>query len=174
MFEWEIWVGDKEKCKKAFERFSRIGFIKLEEEKENLSASHIKKADYNLDFINNLLEQKRFYDWIIIGCYYAIYHASLALLAIKGYSSKRHNTTLCGLIYLYYKNEAEREGLNKEDINLVAESSLEKEEVSYFVEAKNKRELASYGISGEFNKDEAEKLKEKTILFINKVKRILE
>jgi len=112
---------------------------------------------------------KRFYDWIIVGCYYAIYHASLALLSTKGYSSKNHLATLCALIYLYYEGE-----ITKEDIELIAESSIEKEEVTYFVEAKNKRETASYGISEEFSKNEAEKLRIKTIVFVNKVKEILE
>lgn len=50
----------------------------------------------------------------------------------------------------------------------------DKEEVTYFVEAKNKRETASYGVSEEFSKNEAEKLKIKTILFVNRVKEILE
>lgn len=173
-FIWEIWMGDKEKCRKAFNKYLKKGMIKKEEEKKDLSKSHIKKTDYNLNFINHLLEEKRFYDWIIVGCYYTIYQASLSILAIKGYSSKSHIATLCSLVYLYHKNSQEKESLDKADIELVAKSSLEKEEVSYFVEAKSKRETASYGISEEFSKTEAESLRNKTILFVNKVKRILE
>ena len=92
---------------------------------------------------------------------------SLSLLAVKGYSSKNHLASLCSLIYFYYIPFDESK-LNKEDIKLIVRSSIEKQEVSYFVEAKDKRETASYGIA-EFNKQEAEKLKEKTILFVNKV-----
>ncbi len=165
-------MENKKECETAFYSYINKGIIKSEEEKQNLSKSHLKKTDYNLDFINHMLDEKRFYDWVIVGCYYAIYHASLALLSIRGYSSKSHLATLCSLIYLYYDNN-KKKLLNKEDIELVAESSLEKQEVSYFVEAKNKRETASYGISEEFNKNEAEKLKEKTILFVNKVKKII-
>ena len=167
MFKWERWI--KEGCKEAFEEYLNEGTINKEEEKENLSKSHLEKVDYNLDFINNLLKQKKFYDWIIIACYYAIYHASLALSSIKGYSSKNHLATLCALIHFYYKEE-----LNKEDIELIAKSYLDKVEVTYFVEAKNKRETASYGVSKEFDKNEAEKLRVKTILFVNKAKEILE
>ena len=170
--DWEIWINNKEECEKSFKNYIQEGLIRAEQEKEDLSKSHLKKTDYNLNFVNNLLGQGKFYDWVIIGCYYTIYHAALSLLSIKGYSSKSHISTLCGLIYLYYAPIQNL--LNKEDIELVAESSLEKQEVSYFVEAKNKRETASYGVSNEFNKTEAEKLKEKTILFINKVKKILE
>jgi len=93
---------------------------------------------------------------------------------MKGYSSKTHISTLCSLIYLYYKSDNEKESLTKEDIELVSEASIEKEEVSYFVEAKGKRETASYGISEEFTKSEAQELLSKTILFVNKVKKILE
>lgn len=171
-FEWEVWIDDREECKKAFDRYLERKVINREQEKENLSRSHIRKTDYNLDFINFLMENGAFYDWIITGCYYSIYHAALALLSKKGYSSKNHTATLCALIYLHYN--LEDNGLKKEDIELVAKSSLEKEEVSYFVEAKDKRETASYGVSEEFGKEEAINLKDKTIQFINKVRRILE
>jgi len=165
MFNWEKWIESKEEFSREFERYLSKEVIKREDETENLSISHIKKVDYNLDFVGELLEQKKFYDWIIVGCYYSIYHATLALLVKKGFSSKNHQATLCGLIHLYYK-----EGLEKEDIELVVKSSIDKEEVSYFVEAKNKRESASYKIGKEFTKNEAIELKDKTILFVNKIK----
>ena len=41
------------------------------------------------------------------------------------------------------------------------------------IKIQNKRETASYGIE-QSNKQEAEKLRNKTILFVNKVKQILE
>jgi len=180
MYKWERWMRNREECEEAFEQYLEKDVIIEEEEKEGLSKSHLKKVDYNLDFINSLLEQKKFYDWVIVGCYYAIYHAALALLSIKGYSSKNHMATLCALIHLYYQDKSVESGeqnedcLNKEDIELVAESSIEKEEVTYFVEAKSKRETASYGVSDEFSKNQASDLKVKTILFVNKVKQILE
>jgi len=169
-FDWEIWIEDESKCRIDFENYVEKGLIKIEKEKDSLSKSHLSKADYNLDFINFLLENKKFYDWIITGCYYAIYRASLSLITKSGFSSKKHNSTLCALIKLYYHD---KKSINKEDIELVARSSINKEEVSYFVGAKEKRETASYGISEEFTKTEAEKLIEQTIIFVNKVKEIL-
>jgi|SRR3989344_8603027 len=170
MFKWEIWIEDKGKCEIDFNKYLEKGIIRVEEEKISLSKSHMKKTDYNIGFINNLMDQNKFYDWTIIGSYYAIYHASLSLLAIKGYSSKNHLATLCALIHLYYTKKK----LHKEDIELVSRSSIDKEEVSYFVDAKDKRETASYGVSEEFNKKEAVELSEKTILFVNKIRGILE
>lgn len=170
MFKWERWMKNKEECKKAFNEYLTEKTLIKEEEIEHLSKSHMNKADYNLNFINNLLKQKKFYDWVITGCYYTIYHAAMALITKKGYSSKSHLATLCALIYFYYEENI----LGKEDIELIVKSSLEKEEVTYFVEAKNKRKTASYGISEEFSKSESEKLKIKTVIFVNKVKQILE
>ena len=184
MFKWESWLNNAKRCEKSFNFYLKKDLIKIETEKEYLSKSHLNKADYNLDFVNYLHEHGHFYDWIIIGCYYAIYRSALALLSAKGYSSKNHTATLCALINFYYSDNyiddkesnenKEKEGhLNKEDLNLIAQSSLNKEEVSYFVEARDKRETASYGISEEFTKKEAEELRVKTIEFANKVKKIL-
>ena len=113
MFNWERWLENKEECKKEFEKYLAKKMIKIEDETEDLSISHIKKVDHNLDFVGDLMGGEKFYDWVIVGCYYSIYHATLALLSMKGYSSKNHTATLCSLINLYYK-----EGLEKEDIEL--------------------------------------------------------
>ena len=167
-FDWETWLEDSKKTERSFSFYIDKGIIKSEKETDYLSKSHLKKAEYNFKFINFLEENKSFYDWIIVGCYYTIYHCALALISKKGYSSKNHLATLCALIKFYYGR------LNKEDIKLVSISSLEKEEVTYFVYAKEKRETASYGVSEEFNKNEAIDLKEKTIQFLNKTREILE
>ncbi len=165
-FNWKSWFN-KKKCENSFNFFLKKGEIKKEGERLYLSKSHMKKVDYNLGFINSLFKQKKFYDWIIVGSYYAIYHASLALLTSQGYSSKNHSATLCALIYLFHDK------LEKEDIELVSLSSLEKEEITYFVEAKEKRELVSYGIKGELNRNDAFELRLKAIEFVNRVREIL-
>ncbi len=173
---WEIWMQNKSRAKKSFKLYLKNNTIKKESEKYYLSKSHINKADNNIDFINHLLKEKRFYDWTIVGCYYAIYHSSLSLLSVKGYSSKNHLATLCALIYLYYSYEGEQKEsnkLNKKDIELIIKSSMEKQEISYFVEAKARREQASYGIE-KHNQEQAKELQTKTISFVNKTKEILE
>ncbi len=171
-FNWEIWFEDEKTLEDSFNFYKKKGIIKEEIETENLSGSHLNKSDYNLNFINFLDESNAYFDWIIIGCYYAIYHSALALLSRKGISSKNHLATLCALIKFYYlDNEL---GLTKEEIELISRSSLEKEEITYFTEAKDKREMASYGIESNFNKIEAIELRDKTIQFVNKCKEILE
>lgn len=172
-FDWKVWFEDEKVLEDSFSFYKRKSIIKEETETENLSKSHLKKADYNLNFINFLEEKNAFFDWIIVGCYYTIYHSALALLSKKGVSSKNHLATLCSLIKFYYSKE-DKFSLTREEIELILKSSLEKQEISYFTEAKNKRETASYGIDNNFNKIEARDLKIKTIQFVNKCKEILE
>ena len=81
MFEWELWMENRERCEKAFNKYLEKGVIKLETEKENLSKSHLKRTDYNLDFVNTMVEQEKFYSWAIVGCYYSTYHAALGLMS---------------------------------------------------------------------------------------------
>lgn len=170
--KWQTWILDEKRCEKDFEAYVKRNSLKKEEETQHLSKSHAHKMEYNLLFVQHLFDIQQFYDWVIVGCYYSIYRAALALLAKKGYSSKHHETTLCALIHLWYRND--KQEITQEDIQLVARSSLEKEEVSYFAQTKEKRETASYGISEEFSKIEAEKLHVNTIAFVNKVRSILE
>src|SRR3989338_3098389 len=64
---------------------------------------HLQKAEHNLNFVKDILNM-HYPDWCITGCYYAVYHAALALILSKGYSSKNHDATLCILIKEYYRN----------------------------------------------------------------------
>jgi len=68
MFNWERWLKSKEKCKRVFDKYLDKGIIKIEDETENLSISHIKKVDYNLDFVGDLLDHGKFYDWVDSRC----------------------------------------------------------------------------------------------------------
>jgi len=170
-FNWQIWLEKQEEVENGFRFYLKKEMIKEEKETKFLHVSHLNKAEYNLKFVNFLAEQKRFYDWVIVGCYYTIYHSALALITKKGFSSKNHLATLCSLIKFYYIQD---KMLSKEEIELVSKSALEKEEISYFTYAKEKREIASYGLSEEFNKIEAEDLLKKTVQFLNKCREILE
>ncbi|MFH1249356.1 MAG: HEPN domain-containing protein [archaeon] len=130
---------------------------------------HLEKADHNLKFVKSTLELKEFNDWAIVSAYYSIYHASLALCALKGYSTRDHNATLLILI-----NEFYGKGLQKEEIEIVNNSTLEKEEVLYYIEAKSSRNKASYSTQKAFGQGEAKVLRKKAISFVNKAKEIID
>ena len=130
---------------------------------------HLDKADHDLRFVKATLVLGEFNDWAIVSAYYFIYHASLALCALKGYSTKDHLATLLILIKEFYETK-----LNREEIEMVSKTTLEKEQVLYYIEAKNKRTKASYSTQKIFDKDEAEILQHKAIAFTNKVKEIID
>src|SRR3989344_870672 len=113
---WQEWIKDEKLCKQEFDSFIKRNIIKTDNETVHLRKSHISKMEYNLTFVQDLLERKKFYDWIIVGCYYNIYRGALALLATKGYSSKRHESTLCALIHLWHNSpQKNTESLSEED-----------------------------------------------------------
>ncbi|MEX2017160.1 MAG: HEPN domain-containing protein [Candidatus Pacearchaeota archaeon] len=166
---WEIWIENEERRQKDFQKYLKSKKIKIETEIKELVEGHINKADHNLKFVMKTLELKDFNDWVIVSAYYSIYHASLALCALKGYSTKDHLTTLLILIKEFYQKQ-----LNKEEIEMVSKTTIEKEEILYYVEAKSKRTKASYSTNILFNEKEAEILQKKAISFVNKVKEIVE
>ncbi len=104
---------------------------------------------------------------MLVACYYAAYHAALALILSRGYSSKNHDATLCILIKEFYTIE-----LSKEDIILL--NMFDAQELLFYVESKQKREEASYSTKIKFDIQEVNNLKLKTTFFINKVQKIIE
>ncbi|MBU4360855.1 HEPN domain-containing protein [Patescibacteria group bacterium] len=127
---------------------------------------HLLKAEHNLRFIQENIKLG-FLDWSITGCYYACYHAALALILTKGHTSKNHLATLCILIKEFYKKD-----LTKEDIEILSHM-LDYQDVLFYVESKNKREDATYSTKIKFSKQEVEQLKIKSNLFVTKIKHII-
>ncbi len=166
---WEIWFEDEKRRQEDFERYIKFKNIKIETEIKALVQGHIEKANHNLKFVKSTLELKEFNDWAIVSAYYSIYHASLALCALKGYSTKDHLATLLILIKEFYQKE-----LNKEEIEMIGRTTIEKEEVLYYIEAKTQRNKASYSTNIIFDEKEAENLQKKAIQFVNKVKEIID
>lgn len=166
---WEIWLENKERRDIDFLRYLKSKKIKKETETKELVLGHLDKADHNLKFVQSTLSLEEFNDWAIVSAYYSIYHASLSLCALKGYSTKDHNATLLILIREFYNN-----GLSKEEIETVGKTTIEKEDVLYYVQAKGKRNRASYSTQKLFDKREAESLRLKAIAFVNKAREIIE
>ena len=96
------------------------------------------------------------------GCYYTCYHAALALIQTKGYTSKNHLATLCVIIKEFYRKE-----LTKEDIEILS-NFMDYEDILFYVETKNKREDATYSTKTLFDKKEIERLRIQAALFVNK------
>lgn len=139
--------------------------FKQEVDKEEMKG-HLLKAEHNLRFVSTIAKEK-FFDWALTGCYYSCYHAALALIQSKGYTSKNHLATLCVIIKEFYKKE-----LTKEDLEILS-NFLDYEDVLFYVETKNKREDATYSTKTLFDKKEVERLRIQATMFVNKIKDIL-
>ena len=126
---------------------------------------HLQKAHHNLRFVSDT--KPEYLDWAITGCYYACYHAALALILTIGYSSKNHLATLCLLIQHFYADKLDLQDL--EAFNKL----LDYHDLMFYVETKNKREDATYSTKVLFNTKEADQLRMKAALFVNKVEEIL-
>jgi uncharacterized protein (UPF0332 family) len=127
---------------------------------------HILKAENNLRFVSVATDQG-FLDWAFSGCYYSCYHAALALIQTRGFTSKNHLATLCIIIKEFYNK-----GLSKQDIEVLSHL-LDYEDVLFYVESKNKREDATYSTKTAFDKKEARKLRIKSAMFVNKITKII-
>lgn len=129
---------------------------------------HIAKAEHNLIFVKDNIKLGHF-DWCINGCYYASYHIVLALIMTRGYNSKSHLATLCALIKEFY-----RKGIDKEDLELIDSLFIDYQDLTFYVESKNKRELATYSTQRAYDKSLVENLRIKALVFVDKVKQIIE
>ncbi|NQV09360.1 HEPN domain-containing protein [Candidatus Woesearchaeota archaeon] len=160
-------INNPEMVEEKLNEFIRDkSLFKQEVDKEEIRG-HLLKSEHNLRFVAEIAS-KKFFDWAITGCYYSCYHAALALIQTKSYTSKNHLATLCVIIKEFYKKE-----LSKEDIEILSKF-LDYEDVLFYVESKNKRENATYSTKTLFDKKEVEMLRIQATMFVNKIKEILE
>lgn len=147
------------------DEFLKKEIIKKTDDKNEL-LGHVQKSEHNLRFVQDNIKLN-YLDWTITGCYYASYHAALALLMTKTFSSKNHLVTLLLLIKEFYN-----EGLNEDDLQTFA-TLLDYQDILFYVESKNKREDATYSTQTKYTKQDVEQLRIKSTLFVSKVKDML-
>ncbi|MBL7170019.1 MAG: hypothetical protein ISS48_03295 [Candidatus Aenigmarchaeota archaeon] len=178
---WKLWLRSKKECQKWNKVYLKRGVLRKRSLKPK---DYLKKSIHNLDFgnwiydkhkegeIKSIFGKQRFFDCILVIYYYAVYHAALALIASKGFSSKSHMATLNVLILKFYHEKK----IEKEDVELVAETipTFEKKDVEIITEAKVLRERASYGVSYNFEESLVKNAKMGVVKFIEKTRSILE
>lgn len=166
--KWKVWIKNEKLVNKDFKNYLKRKTIR-EEATEIEIKGHLSKAKRNLRFARKIIDElKDFHEWSIIAYYYAVYQASLALCASKGYKTKRHLATICVLIKFFYPKH-----ITKEDLKTITKTMVLEEDIKEFVELKNYREDATYSISIEYEKSLAENLGEKAIDFVNKAEKII-
>ncbi len=176
--DWRVWIKDRKECKNWLKSYLRRGVLRKTGDESRL---YLRKANHNLNFANWVFEKHKdeipkifrdetFYDWIISIYYYAVYHSALALISKERHSSKSHSASLCFLIYYNYHLQ---KALDKEDIEIIA-NSLDKEDIETIGDSKELRERASYDVHELFEKKLAEQAREKAVNFINKIRVLLQ
>lgn len=166
--KWELWVKNRNILEKDFKNYLRRETIREGATKIEIEG-HLNKAKRNLRFSRSVLDDlKDFHEWSIVGYYYAVYQAGLALCALKGFKAKSHIATISILIKFFYPQH-----ISEEDLKAVAKTIMAEEDIREFVELKNYREDATYSISVDYERELAENLGEKAIEFVNKVERII-
>jgi len=158
-------LNNPEKVQEIIKTLQQKEILQVQKPDPSEIEGHLLKSRHNLRFCSQT--KPEFYDWTITGCYYACYHAALALILTRGYSSKNHLATLCILISEFYKKD-----LNQEDLELFSQF-LDYQDILFYVESKNKRETASYSTKISFDPKEIEQLKLKATLFVNKIEQLL-
>ena len=165
--EFNLIIEDKKLLEIKLNRYISNGLIRKQEKDESEIDGHLEKAGHNLKFVKDNLELE-YFDWCITGCYYSVYQASLALILAKGYVSKNHDATLCILIKEYYKR-----GVDEEDLKLINKFFLDYQDLLFYIQSKKQRHEASYSTIYKFDKDDVEKLRVSSVLFVNKIRNLL-
>ncbi|MFH0956415.1 MAG: hypothetical protein V1813_00985 [Candidatus Aenigmatarchaeota archaeon] len=162
------WFESRRSLERDFTAYVSKGQLREDRRTTDLAKLHMKKAESNLDFSYGVMQKMPEHaGWAITGYYYAAYHASLALLAAKGITSKSHLATICALIRHYHGS-----GLDRSHIDGMHE--LGESSIRIIENLKEKRETASYGLSSDFEKSVLDFVREKSVSFVNAAKDILE
>lgn len=178
--DWRVWLRNKAKCKKWYIYYRRRSMLKKTTFKPE---NYMKKATHNIDFSNWLLDKhkdeipavfgdQKFYDWVIVGYYYTVYHASLALIASKGLESKSHFATLSAITLFFYHEKK----ISKEDVEIVAESigtTITKDDIEIIIDSKSLRERASYNVGYEFDETLVKRAQSNAVKFMQKARDVL-
>ncbi|MBI5073231.1 HEPN domain-containing protein [Candidatus Woesearchaeota archaeon] len=126
LFDFNKLLENTELREGKIKEYTKSEIIKKEEANNAEIKGHVAKAEHNLSFIQDNIKLG-YYDWCITGCYYATYHAALALLLKKGFITKNHDATLCLLMREYYK-----QGMTKEEIELVNKFFLDYQDLLFY------------------------------------------
>lgn len=161
------WIYNEDVLEESYKHYCNRKIIQEIPASQNLADAHMEKSQHNIEFAYHLISDDRYPDWAIVGLYYALYHASIALLAKNGFASKDHTATICFMIRNYSIFSAK-------DLEFYESLALTKNEIEFYTRLKKERHDASYSANKMFDAEHIRDLREKTIRVINKIRSILD
>ena len=139
--------------------------LKIDANKE-LTRSFLKKAKHNFEFYKINKTNNAFNDWLIVILYYSLYHAALALITNRQYSSKNHYATIIILIREY--------GISKAEADLLHTLSINKQDAELYTNLKKDRHTASYQTDNIFNQKSINSYESQVLEFIQKTEELIQ
>lgn len=161
-------LEDEHELRRTLDAYEEDGRIAPSATAPAVAQAHLDKAAHNLSFADTLKNHEGYNDWRVTGLYYAVYHASLALVSVKGYRSKSHAATILFLIRHY------RDSLDEDDYRLVDDLRLTADDAIFYNDLKERREQASYHTNTAFPDTLLAELKEQAVAYVQKCKDLLE
>ena len=114
---------------------------------------HLEKANRNI-LAASLMNENKYFDWVITCSYYAMYHATMASLWILGLEARSHECAIVAFETFYVKKKK----VGREYLGYVKKAKkLSKKYADSLEYAKAERIKASYGL-GEITSQEASKV----------------
>lgn len=144
-------IENKKELEKYYNNYIKRNLIIKSQDSLNLKKAHLKKAQHNLEFIQNINNIDKFSDWVIVSLYYSLYHSFLALIENKGYSSKNHNATIIFVLKHYIQ-------INNKELELLNSLKVTKEDAKLYTILKEKRNKASYSTQLDLDFENIEEL----------------
>jgi len=99
-----------------------------------------------------------------------MYMAALATLAKIGYRSKNHTATVLALETFFVKKKL----LEARYLEMLEKARLQKEQVEQLKLARERREIAQYSVTKETTRRMAEKTKDDSYKFVEKMEELVE
>tara|TARA_Y100000034_G_scaffold111349_1_gene144376 strand:- start:306 stop:827 length:522 start_codon:yes stop_codon:yes gene_type:complete len=170
--------------KKLIKFYVQRELLVKDETVKKLAEGYLEKAKDNLitlKILSEIQEDKTFrkkldipkdystHEWVVITGYYAMYTATISLLAKIGYRSKNHSATLSVLEEFFVKKKV----LDENILVLLKSAMLHKDEIEKLSDARHKREIAQYSITKQTTRSIAEKIKKDDYDFISKCEEII-
>ena len=159
MMDWCLRQGETGKRKHK-------GLRKMEADVKQ-SKEHLKKAEHNLEFAQEVKRLGKFDDWIFPVAFYSMYHACLAILVFFGYESRNQECTFTALEYLKTEGKI---NLSESDISAIRKVRKSAGEESAM---KTLREDFQYGCKTRADKELVENVVETASEFVKKVTGLL-